>query len=255
MEIRQLTGNVGAEVTDVDLSVSLLDQEVSSIAELLAEHKVLVFRDQHHMGPKEHLAFAERFGVPEIDEHPTHDDVLEVPGVKVVRHMGDTGLDSWHTDGCTRELTPSYISTLRAVDIPPYGRDTVYANMEAVFAGLPPGLQTFLETLTALHSWGVQKPDAPPVEHPVVMTHPITGRKALYVNKAYTRSIVGMPRDQSEDLLAFLFRRTSFPEYQLRVSWDLGTLVMWDNLNTQHYLLMDYVYPRVMHRVMTSPAT
>jgi taurine dioxygenase len=252
IEVRRLTGNIGAEVSGVDLSAPLLDDEVSSISDALADHTVLVFRRQHDVGPKELRAFSERFGEPEVDEHPTHDDVAGVPGVKVLRHMGDTGVDSWHTDGCTRERTPSYLTILQAIDIPPFGRDTLFANMEAVFSSLAPGMQAFLEGLTALHSWGQQKPDAPAVEHPVVMTHPTTGRKALYVNRTYTRSIVGLPRTQSDELLALLYRQVYFPEYQYRLCWDEGTIAMWDNLNTQHYLLMDVVYPRVMHRVMTT---
>jgi alpha-ketoglutarate-dependent taurine dioxygenase len=255
IEKLQLTGNIGAEIRGLDLLEPMTGAEVDEVAKALSEHKVLAFRGLDRMGPKEHLAFAVQFGAPEIDEHPNHPDVDGVPGVKVIRHEGDLSrVDSWHTDGSTREFTPSYISTLRAVDIPPFGRDTVFANMEAVFDSLHPGMQSFLEGLTAMHSWGHQRPEAPPVEHPVVLVHPISGRKSLYVNKYYTRSIVGLPINQSEELLNFLFLQSHWAEFQLRVRWEPGMMVMWDNTNTQHYLVMDVVYPRVMHRVMTTSA-
>ncbi len=111
-------------------------------------------------------------------------------------------------------------------------------------------LQNFLDGMTALHSWGTQKPDAPPVEHPVILTDPETGRKTLYVSRIYTRQIVGLRKEESDALLELLFRQALVPELQLRVSWKPGTLTVWDNKRVQHYAVRDRVSDRILHRVM-----
>ena len=265
-DVSPISGTFGAEIHGLDASVALTPDVVGKLWETFDDYKVLVFRDQLAVGPPEHLAFARNFGTPEIHPYLTHVD--DVPEVSIHESFGTgnygkqaddrelktpSGIhETWHTDGSTREVT-SYISFLKAVDIPPYGRDTVYADMEAVLAGLSPAMQQFLEGLTAMHSWGMSDPDAPPIEQPVVVTNSRTGRKTLYVNKGYTRSIVGMGHDESDEVLGFLFRRCRYAEYQIRVRWAPGTIVMWDNQNTQHYLVQDIEYPRVMQRVMVTP--
>ena len=113
-------------------------------------------------------------------------------------------------------------------------------------------LREFLEGLTALKSWGAANPEAEPVEHPVIMTDPDSGRKSLYVDRLYTRSIVGLREEESQALLELLYKQTHVPELQLRVSWDVGTLVIWDNEKTQHYLVRDRQFDRIMHRVMVN---
>ena len=141
-------------------------------------------------------------------------------------------------------------SILQAVDVPPYGRDTVFADMEAAYEQLSKPMRELLGGLWAVHSWGPQKPDAPPVEHPVILEDAVSGRKTLYVNRAYTRSIAGLRRAESKTLLKYFFSLTHLSELQLRVSWKPGSIVMWDNEKTQHYLVRDLSYRRVMHRVM-----
>ena len=182
-------------------------------------------------------------------------DVAGHVGVKLIAPrnypMGPDVGDSWHTDGPPRELT-QWFSFLLAHKVPPYGRDTLFADMEAAYQRLSPTLREFLEGLRAMNSWGVSNPDAAPVEHPVVITDPDTGCKSLYVNRLYTNSIVGMRKEESDMLLEFLFRQTNVPELQLRVSWNPGTLTIWDNEKTQHYLVRDKAYDRVMHRVMVN---
>ena len=134
--------------------------------------------------------------------------------------------------------------------MPPYGRDTMFADMEIAYANLSPPMKTLIDGLTAIHSWGKKMPDAPPVEHPIVYVDPRTGRKSIYVNKVYTRAIKGLRRDESDAILNFLFQQTHVPEHQLRASWKPGTIVVWDNQRTQHYIVQDKPYRRVMHRVM-----
>ncbi len=252
LSARPLTGTFGARVEGIDLAHPLARSELELLMEMLRQHKVLVFRDQRGVGPGELLAFSRNFGEPETEEHPTHPNLPDYPGVKVLesninirQNVGDT----WHTDGATRERTRC-ITVLQAIDVPSYGRDTLFADMEAAYRGLSGPMQTFLDGMTALHSWGRQKPGAPPVEHPVIHVDPTSGLKSLYVNQLYTQSIVELTADESRALLAFLYMQTHIPEIQLRVSWDPGTIVMWDNERTQHYLVLDQEYRRIMHRCM-----
>ena len=256
MEIKQLTGIFGARITDIDLSQPLEDATISALSSALKQYKVLVFPEQHSLTPEKHLALAKRFGRVEIP-HPTWPDYPGSPGLKVLTLKGTEkkkgqARDGWHTDGSTRENT-AWISLLQAIEIPPYGRDTMFADMEAVYAGLSSPMQSFLEGLTAEHSWGWQKPEAPPVEHPVVMRDPASGRKWLYVNRSYTTRIIGLTERENNCVLQFLFEQAHIPECQLRVSWQPRALAMWDNEITQHYIIQDGVFPRVMHRAMVSP--
>jgi taurine dioxygenase len=251
IEATPLNGTFGARIDGIDLSRPLGSQAIERLMELLRQHKVLTFRDQFAVGPNELLAFAQRFGTPEAAPHPTHADFPGLPGVKVLVSDAEDGFyeDSWHTDGATREST-RMLSILQAVDVPPYGRDTVFADMEAAYEQLSKPMRELLGGLWAVHSWGPQKPDAPPVEHPVILEDAVSGRKTLYVNRAYTRSIAGLRRAESETLLKYFFSLTHLSELQLRVSWKPGSIVMWDNEKTQHYLVRDLSYRRVMHRVM-----
>ena len=255
MQLNQITGTLGAEVRDVNLANAGSDV-IGKINDALSEHKVLVVPDQGELTPRQLLSFAERFGVAERAPHPTWADLPGTLGVKVLDYRYPIGPyvdDLWHTDGATRDNT-AWLSFLHAQEVPTYGRDTLYADMEAAYERLSPPLQRMLDGLTALHSWGVQQPDAPPVEHPVILTNAKTGRKTLYVNRFYTRSIVGLRRDESDALLRLLFEQAHVPELQLRVSWKPGTLVIWDNERTQHYLVRDRECKRVLHRVMVTTA-
>ena len=254
LQTTPLTGIVGARVSNVDI-LQHDDALVTEIKAALDRYKVLVIPGQQSLTPEGLLRFAERFGTAERAAHPNWDDVPGHVGVKLLAtgHY-PTGVDvgdSWHTDGPPRELTQWY-SFLHAIQVPPYGRDTLFADMEAAYRRLSEPLQKFLEGLTALNAWGASKPDAPPVEHPVIMTDPDTGRKSLYVNRLYTTRIVGLRDEESDALLDLLFRQANVPELQLRVSWDPGTLTIWDNEKTQHYIVRDQPADRVMHRVMVN---
>lgn len=225
--------------------------EVKWLRDLLREHKVIVLPDQRHVGPHGLANFGRLFGELAVDPHHMHAQVDGEPAVKILAMDLDIASqipgDSWHTDGSTREAT-GYLSILQAIDVPDYGRDTVFADMEAAYHYLSQPTRTFLDSVTAFHSWGSDRPNSPDVEHPVVLLDSMTGRKSLYVNQRYTRVIKGLRGDESDFLLKFLCSQTRFSELQLRVSWRPGTIVMWDNEKTQRGLVFDRPYRRVMHR-------
>ncbi len=259
IELRPLAPTLGAEVGGVELAE--VDEE--TLAELEQAHrdwKVLFFRDQQ-LSTEQHLAFARRFG--ELEEHPFL-PAAEGHGEVIRFAKGETvvGVENiWHSDVSWRER-PSLGSVLRAVQVPAVGGDTLFADMEAAYEGLPERLRERLEGLTAVHdfshSFGRFLPEAelarrqaefPPVEHPVIRTHVATGRKSLYVNAIFTREIVGLPPAESEALLARLYREAQVPEYQCRFRWEKGSVAFWDNRCVQHYAVNDYwPHERVMER-------
>ncbi|HET9629422.1 MAG TPA: TauD/TfdA family dioxygenase [Novosphingobium sp.] len=252
---RQLGGVFGAEVRGIDLSRPLGQSEVEAIRSGLDVYRVLVFRGQHDVAPRQLLDFAACFGEPETAEHPHHPDFEGVPGVKVLINNAadfqDRAHDTWHTDGATRDDT-RYLTILQAIDVPPCGRDTLFADMVTAYDRLSETMKAILDGLVGENSWGMSKPGAPSVYHPIIFRDPRTGRKSIYANKLYTRSIQGLRNDESDLLLKFLFEQARTPEFQLRVNWEPGTIAMWNNETTQHYLVFDTAYDRVMHRVMVA---
>ena len=254
LNLRPLNGTLGARIDDVELRDGN-GEAVTSVRAALQQYRVLVLPNQGTLGPEDLLAFAEQFGTAERARHPIWDDVPNHIGVKrIATGNYATGVDvgdSWHTDGPPR-LKTQWFTFLQAVDVPPFGRDTLFADTVGALQRLSPALREFLETLTALNSWGAANPDAEPVVHPVVMVDPETGVKSLYVNQLYTTRIRELREEESDLLLKYLFRQTSVPELQLRVSWEPGTLVIWDNEKTQHYVVRDKPHNRVMHRVMVN---
>ncbi len=255
MTCQPLAGCFGARVDGIDLAEPLSPDQIKAVGDALYDYRVLVFRDQHGVAPRALARFASYFGAPEVDPHPQHGDHPDTPAVKVLHTNSDRIdaplVESWHTDGATRDDT-RYLSVLQAIDVPPYGRDTMFADMVSAYDRLSAPMKAIVEDLTGINSWGNQKPGAPPVEHPIVLRDRRTGRKSLYANKIYTIGIKGMRPDESQAMLDFLLGQPRIPEFQLRVSWEPGTIVMWDNETTQHYLVLDKAYDRVMHRVMVN---
>ncbi|MEZ5735566.1 MAG: TauD/TfdA family dioxygenase [Novosphingobium sp.] len=261
LTFRPIAYSFGMDVDGLDVSQQISEAQAERLREALDEHKVLALRNQLKVSPPALHRFASIFGKPEEAPHPTFPDHPDQIGVKVLtsdaKQRGSiadswhkSGItDTWHTDGSTRECTRC-VTVLQAVDVPDVGRDTVFADMEAIYEDLSDAMKQLLEGLMALNSWGWQNPDAPPVEHPVVLVNPRNGRKSLYVNRAYTNSFIGMREDECEALRNFLLEQTHKPEYQLRLHWEPGTIAIWNNETTQHYLVLDRAYPRVMHRCM-----
>lgn len=263
-EVHPISGFFGAEIRGIDLAADLEPATQAALLQAFLDYKVLVFPEQHTMTPARHVALGRVFG--ELEIHPFHENLPEHPEVIVLRTDATGGpRENWHSDVTFRD-TPPLGSILRAVDVPPYGRDTAFADMEAVYDGLSVPMQHMLAGLKAVHDWrqvfGRGKPEAPgqrtdggaggelpPVEHPVVRTHPVTGRKCIFVNPVFTTHLAGMKPGESAALLRLLYEQVHLPEYQLRCRWAPGTLAMWDNRCVQHALVFDKHYPRVMHRV------
>jgi taurine dioxygenase len=260
-------GCLGAEISGVDLSRELGDDVIAAIRRAWLEHLVVFFRDQK-LDPEQFLAFARRMGplgrypfVPGLDGYPEIIAVTKLPHEKV--NFGGI----WHSDTTYLERPPTG-TLLLAREIPPVGGDTVFANMYAAYESLSPGLQRTLESLRAVNSSALadvsktredrirdsQGAGEPlPVHealHPVVRTHPETGRKALFVNVAHTARFEGMTEQESRPLLQWLFQHQTRLEFTCRFRWQVGSLALWDNRCTQHNPLNDYHgWKRVMHRI------
>jgi taurine dioxygenase len=264
LNIDPLTPRIGAEVRDLDLSAVLSDSVMREIEQALLEWKVLFFRDQN-IDIEDQKRFARWFG--ELEVHPT-----SVPGAEhaeLIRIAEDEKLrahnDIWHSDVTFRQ-TPPLGSVLVGREIPPVGGDTMFADMYSAYEGLDDETKAKIDHATAIHAWPSGWVDIamksqnlnedefwrryPNPEHPVVRTHPQTGRKSLFVNAAFTRQIVGMEKSDSDELLAFLYSQASIPEYQCRFRWHKNSVAFWDNRCTQHYAVADF-YPqkRVVERI------
>jgi taurine dioxygenase len=256
-----LSPGIGAEITGLDLREALDDETFAELRRAFLDWKVLFFRGQD-LTAAQHVAFARRFG--ELEVHPFLPHAPGCPEVVVFAKDEQTrGVENvWHSDVSWRE-SPALGAVLRAREVPPVGGDTLFADMEAAYEGLPEELKRRLDGLRAVHdfsqTFGLLLPpeerarrqaEFPPVEHPVVRTHPETGRKILYVNAIFTSHVVGLPPAESEELLGLLFQRAWIPEYQCRFRWQKDSIAFWDNRAVQHYAVSDY-HParRVMERV------
>ena len=229
----------------------------------LSEWKVLVLRDQE-LTHAQHLAFAQCFG-PVIEDsmprtvadggriRPAANPLDDV--IAFTRDEATPGLENmWHVDG-TYRAEPTRATSLRALDVPALGGDTLFADMAAAYDNLGAELQRRIDGLWARHDWSVggyadkygdrletYRKVVPPVRQPVVLRHPVTGRKTLFVNRGFAVAILGLDPAESDALLDLLCRQADVPEYQLRVRWEPGLVVLWDNYAVQHYGVNDY-YP------------
>jgi len=266
IETIHLTRGFGSIVSGVELSRDLPQSVVDRLSELLVERKVLFFRNQE-MTPQAQRDFAARFGTLHV--HPIYPVLPDLPEILLLDNhesfLPDN--DNWHTD-VTFSKTPPLAGILAAKRIPPVGGDTLWSDCTAAYEALSEPLRRLLDGLTAQHSVANSFPPErwqndpafkeryeravakhPPVDHPVVRTHPVSRRKGLFVNEGFTTHINGIKPRESEALLKFLFALAGQPEFTLRWRWTVGDVAFWDNRNTQHYAVADYLPERrTMHR-------
>lgn len=268
MLIEHLTPAIGSEIHGLDLSDgATVAKHAQALRDALAERQVLFFRDQT-LSPEAQVFFARTFGEvqPVASTFPVHPDN---PCLELLISKGKkTGTDVWHAD-MTWQKQPPAATCLYAEEVPASGGDTMWASMASAFESLDPALQDYLEGMTAVHDWeapelvrslmgqenGAQRyqdmrKEFPPIDQPVVLTHPVTGRKQLFVNSLYTTFINHMSRDESATWVVYLSGLAKIPEWQVRFKWRKGSVAVWDNIATQHYAVNDY-HPsaRRMHRV------
>lgn len=253
ISVRPLTPVIGAEISGVDLG-DLDDETFRRVHDALTEHQVIFFRDQD-ISVEAHKAFGARFG--ELAVHPNDPGLEGHPEVMII-HADERSErvagERWHSDvSCAAE--PPMGSILRLFAVPETGGDTCFASMYAAYEALSDPMKAFLEDLTAVHDGGpyyrevneiLGRDDGgrsyPRAEHPVVRTHPVSGRKALFVNSMFTTRIVGLPKDESDAVLGFLFRHVEREEFHCRFRWEPNSVAFWDNRCTQHLAIWDY-YP------------
>jgi taurine dioxygenase len=245
LEVRPLTGCIGAEVAAVDLN-RLDDALWEEIRSIWLDHLVLFFPEQH-LDPDTHTALGERLG--ELEIHPYIPKLDENhPQIVVLDSEQGAKADTWHTD-VTFSATPPLASILQMIECPASGGDTLWSNQYLAYDTLSPPMRDLLDGLSAVHAatpFGHPEVNA---THPVVRTHPETGRRSLFVNRTFTSHVVELRREESDSLLENLYRWSEQPRFQCRYRWQSGTLGMWDNRCTQHHAVNDYNERRVIHRV------
>jgi taurine dioxygenase len=269
-DLSRIAGALGAEIHGVDLAMPLADATLAEIRQALLDHLVIFFHDQH-LTPEQHLAFGRRFGDLQIHDYvdgmPDYPEILDVR--KEEHETGGNFGGAWHSDVTYLE-EPALGSILYAREVPACGGDTLFANMYTAYDTLSEGMKRMLGGMTAVHSarraYGVRSSYFPggqrsmkirrsnaaerEVEHPVVRTHPETGRKALFVNGTFTIRFADMTEQESAPLLEYLYRHAVRPEFTCRFRWRRNAIAFWDNRCLQHYAINDYHgQRRVMHRV------
>jgi taurine dioxygenase len=256
IQVEKLTPHAGAEIRGVDLSRPLDERTFKEIHAALIDNGVIFFRDQH-LTPDQQKAFGRLVG--ELHMHPAaprelpeHPEILVIHADEKSKHVAG---ENWHSD-VSCDLEPPMGSILYMHELPPVGGDTLFASMYAAYEGLSEPMKRFLEPLTAMHEgehvyrgrYGVNDAGKvfPKAEHPIVRTHPVSGRKALYVNGGFTTKIVQLKRPESDALLQFLYRHVETPEFHCRFRWQVNSIAFWDNRCMQHHAMWDY-YPQRRH--------
>lgn len=266
IQITPISPALGARVSGIDLSRPLDAEQHDELEQALLKHQVLFFRNQP-LTPPEHAAFAARFG--DLHIHPIYPNLPEQREILVldtaVTDVRDNAL--WHTD-VSFLATPALGAVLSARQVPEYGGDTLWASNSASYDALSEPLKVFLSGLTATHDltksfplvrFGSTPQDLerfqeavrrnPPQSHPVIRTHPVTGRKSLFVNEGFTTRINELPEAESDAILRLLFSHATQPQFTVRWQWQKDDVAFWDNRITQHYAVDDYrPQRRVMHR-------
>ena len=253
--ITPLAPTIGAEIGNIDLRQPLAPVTRDGLYQALLDWKVIFFRDQD-ITREQHMTFSASFG--ELEIHPFAPSHVEHPEMLRITHDGDHpgSENSWHSD-VTWRTAPPLGSVLRLLEAPPVGGDTLFADMGAAYRGLPKDIRDRVTGLNAVHDFeffrrrlvkkgaSAEKLAAldakyPNPEHPVIRTHPDTGEQQIFVNRGFTRRIVGVSEEESARLLDILCDQADFPEYQCRFKWQPNSIAFWDNRACQHYAVSDY---------------
>lgn len=255
---RRYTPNIGLVIDDINLA-TVSDAQIEEIRRAVSENCVVFFRNQH-LSVEEHIAFGRRFG--QLDVHPAAANATghaEILVISADENSDRANGEAWHSDvSCQAE--PPMGSILYIHEVPPSGGDTMFSNMYAAYDALSDKMKSYLDGMVAVHDGehvyrglytGVaDKPSYPRSKHPVVRTHPETGRKCLFVNRSFTTHIVGIPRDESDAILNYLYQHMEHPNFQCRFQWEANSIAFWDNRCAQHRAIWDYwPHRRYGHRV------
>lgn len=254
-DVTPLAGALGAEISGIDLAQDLVPEQVTELRGLLNEHEVIFFRDQNITPGRQH-ALASCFGP--LQTHPAYATIEGFPEITILESTPEkpTRIEAWHSDMTFRQHPPQ-ATVLKSVIIPARGGDTLWASMTAAYNALSTPMQQLLAGLVAVHdfSWGFKESLAepggrerlaaavaanPPVRHPVIRTHPETGKKVIFVNSLFTTHIEGLKPNESRALLDFLFRHVVTDEFTCRFHWRPHSIAIWDNRSTQHKPVNDY---------------
>ena len=260
ISVTPVTGSIGAEVENVDLR-EIDDEIITELHDAWMDHKVLFFRNQE-LTHAQHVTYGKSFG--ELEIHPFSPQADGYPEILVLESTPEKfqAAESWHSDVTFRERPPNG-SILLARIVPQWGGDTVWANMELAYERLPDDVKELIEGRYAIHSYvkafgrtmsDEQRSKAleqfPEQKHPIVRTHPVTGKKGLFINRVFTLTIDGMTPDESRPLRRQLFEQATLPALQVRFRWQAGSMAQWDNRVTQHYAVPDHGgHRRRMERV------
>jgi len=265
--VEQMAGAIGAVISGVDIASPATDDVIGEIRQALDDHLVVFFHDQD-ITPAQQLAFAQRFG--KVIDYPLVQGLETCPEVVPVVKLADERVNFgglWHAD-TTYLDEPPMGAMLLAKELPPFGGDTIFANQQLAYKTLSHGMQNVLDNLTVIQSSkkaavtrtredrlktsaiGDRAEDGMVAEHPAVIRHPRTGRKALFVNSGHTVRFKEMTEEESQPILDYLYHHQVRPEFTCRFTWRVGAMAFWDNFSSQHNPVNDYHnFKRVMHRV------
>lgn len=277
LAIRPLSPACGAEVSGIDLTKPLAATVIEQLHHTLGKSGCLLFRNAA-LTPEQHIAFSRQFGP--LESHVVGEfNLPDFPEIFVVSNVREAGKlkgavyagQYWHSD-LSYMANPSMGSLLLCHEMPDIGGDTMWTNMYLAYETLSDPMKKFLGGMQAIHDYShaydtyfaktkerppltpEQKAKTPPVRHPAIRTHPVTGKKALYVNPGFTVGFVGMPEEESQPILDFLFRHSTRPEFVYRHKWHVHDLIFWDNRCTMHYALSDYDFSVRRHMQRTTIA-
>ncbi|MDC0185653.1 TauD/TfdA family dioxygenase [Gammaproteobacteria bacterium] len=269
IKIKPYTEALGAEILNINLGRKLSDKNLSLIKDAINKYHVLFFRDQD-ITSNQFINFGKNFGSleihPLIPTLPGHPEIIEMKSLETGPAPMARNSEVWHSDMSYTKVPP-YAGILKAMNIPESGGNTMFLNAALAYEALSESMKKFLSKLKAVHSivktmnndelldsnslkrFIMMNEKLPPIEHPIIRTHPETGKKLIFVNEIFTSHITGLNSNESDAILQFLYRHIHNPNFQCRFIWQQNSIAFWDNQITQHYAVADYSSLRTMHRL------